>query len=140
MLEIRRLPPDVPPPPAARAKWRRPERCLAAGLALALLALLAEAILFSQFPSEPVVRAWLEREEAYVRTLSPWKTIVFFRQQIQNGVEMPESAGIQTGRQMIHIGMGFVAVLGGVGLLLAGAGIAGKLTSRRQKTEQAITP
>jgi hypothetical protein len=133
MTEIRALRPAVEASATAKPKtsWGNSQRLLAAGLLLVLLATLAEGLLFSQFPSERAVRAWLGEEEKYVRTLSPWATVAAFRQQIQHGVEMPQAAGIQTRRQMVYIGMGFVAVLGGIGLLLTGVGVARKFTSRR---------
>ncbi|MGO9114100.1 MAG: hypothetical protein ACLP9L_33205 [Thermoguttaceae bacterium] len=57
-------------------------------------------------------------------------TIQYFHQWILPGIDIREFGGSESKRKMVYLGMATVAVVGAIGLILAGFGIVGVVRRR----------
>jgi len=109
-------------PTVEKTAWGTPERVLALGLVLLLLAAIAAAIFYSQIPKPFAGLSSPEIERQRVERLSTMKTILYFRQVILPGIELHDRPGLEGRRSSAYLGLSVTAVLGAIGLLLAAIG------------------
>jgi hypothetical protein len=111
--------------------WGNPQRFLAAGVVVLLLAGIQAVILYRQLPAQFARLPTPEAEAQRVKKMSTVELKVYFHQVILPGIELPERAGNQSKRSMVYLGMASLSVFGAIGLILAGIGIAGIIRRRR---------
>ena len=112
--------------PAAReGAWGKPQRFIATGLVVVLLAAIAAAILYNQFPTHFAGMRSPEAERQFVKRLSTRQTKEYFHRWILPGINVYEQSEVQGKRSEVYIGMGILAGVGAIGLILVGIGIAG---------------
>jgi DNA-directed RNA polymerase subunit RPC12/RpoP len=133
MREVQSLRPASASTPApAQPAWGNPQRFLVAGSVVFLLAAIAATILYRQLP--PRLGGLPPSPDAarqYVKGLSPLQTLDFFHRQILPGIEIHEQADVQRKRNMVYLGLGAIATVGAIGLILVATGVAGIVRRRR---------
>src|SRR5690349_11502497 len=87
MGEIRRLHPAAQAVATVASKWEGPQRFLVIGLLLIVVAAVAAAVLFWQYPSEQRIATQIERYRRDVQALKPWEAIQFYRRYLAPGIE-----------------------------------------------------
>ncbi len=117
-------------PTGTKPAWGNPQRFLVAGLVVCLLAVIAAAILYRQFPTKFAGFPSPEEVRQHIKGLSPVATIQYFNARIQPGIEIPEPPEYQSKRNMVYVGMAISAGVAAIGLFLAGIGIAGVVRRR----------
>ncbi len=110
---------------AARPAWGNPQRFLAAGLVVVLLAGIAAIILNAQYPAHFRGLPDPEAERQYIEGLSTLKTMEYFHTRLLPGIDYYERAEVQSRRSTVYLGMAALAGLGLIGLVLVAVGIVG---------------
>ena len=131
VLALRRAPDSAGEAASIRPVWGNPQRLLVAGLIILLLAAAGALIVYLQFPTHFRGVPTPEAVRQHVKRLTPAETIVFFRSNILPGLEAPQEGPVQAARSKVYIGLAALGGLGGVGLILTGAGVAGMVRRRR---------
>jgi hypothetical protein len=127
--DLRQAP--VAAPAAPKPAWGNPQRFLAVGLVVFLLAAIAAVIVQGQIPVQHLVGFRSpEAERQWVKGLSLVDSIQYFQQRILPGIEIPEQSGSQSQRSMVYLGLAALAGLAAVGLILAAVGVAGIVRRR----------
>ena len=136
MGEIRRLrPAESTEAIAAESKWGIPQRFLALGIGLLLLAVTVAAVLGSlQYADHQdfLAKTRLRREAAL--HLPPWTAIQIYRYQIAPGIETTLEERFQGSREKMAVGMVIAALTGMFGLVFAAVGVVGLSRKKRCKT------
>ena len=117
-------------PARSQPEWGNPQRFLVAGLVIVLLAAIAAAILYIQFPTHFAGLRTPEQEREFVKSLPPLETMRYFRTRILPGIEIYEWAGIQRKQNIVNLGMASLAILAAIGMILVGVGITGIVRRR----------
>jgi hypothetical protein len=133
MGEIRRLRPAEKAAAAAKSQWGSPQRFLLVGSILILLAGIAAAVLWRQYPSQRSIETWIQRQQTGVRGLKPWDAIQYYRRSLAPGVEIPDAPNFQRRREILTVGLIVLGVGGTFGAVLAGIGIVGLMQARMRK-------
>lgn len=115
---------------AAQFAWGNPQRFLAAGLVVVLLAVIAAVILYTQFPGHFRGLPSPEVESQHVKGMSTLQTMDYFHRRILPGIDYFERADVQGRRDMVYLGMAALAGLALVGVVLVAVGIAGIVRRR----------
>ena len=119
--------------PAAKPAWGNPQRLLVAGFVVLLLAAIAAAILYGQFPRHFARFRSPQSEQQFVKSLPTLETMRYFHQRLLPGLESSEEVGSQSKRSIVYLGMIMLAGLGAIGLILVAAGITG-IVRRRSRS------
>ena len=112
-------------PAATKPAWGNPQRFLVAGLVVVLLAAIAAAILYIQFPAHFAGMPSPETVRQHVKSMSIKDTRFYFHRWLEPGIDISERADVQRNRSQVYLGMAALAVLAAIGLILAGVGAAG---------------
>jgi hypothetical protein len=136
LRDIRNLRPALPAdatPAAARPGWGNSQRFLVAGLAVLLLAALAAAILYEQFPPHFAGLPSPEAVRERIKQMSLQDTRAYFHRAIEPGIEISEGPVVDRERSMADLGMAAVGGVAAVGLILVGIGVALRVGGRASR-------
>jgi hypothetical protein len=135
MGEIRRLPTAgvsaSQPKIVVKSKWGGAQRLVAAGVVvLALAGILTVVLAYDQHTFNKMVDEAIRQQRESVRLKGTWESLIHFRSQLAPGIDLPIAAQFTEQRQRLAVDMVIAIVLGTIGIILVGIGIAA-LTRKR---------
>jgi hypothetical protein len=124
-VEIRRLRPAEEAPAVVRRSWGTAQRLLVGGTALMLVAAVAAAILYSQYPSDAAIERYIAQQRLQALSLKPWDAIQHYRRYLAPGIERPIDSRFDDYREKISAGLVIAFAAGAAGAGLAVWGVVG---------------